>query len=69
VDGEPRQLLELRGVFRGVHLSAGEHLVQLQYRPWGPRWGTRLALLGLALLTVAAAILGRLALPGLAPRR
>ena len=69
VDGVPRQLLRVRGVLRGVYLEAGEHLVELRYRPHGPRWAAWLACAGLVTLIVLLVISGASSLPGRAARR
>ena len=54
VDGEPAPLLRADGAYRAVRVPAGEHFVELRYRPPGLRTGAALAGLGLLLLGLAA---------------
>jgi len=50
VDGQPRDLLRVNSLFRGVRLEAGEHEVVFRYRPTSWRYGWWLATGGLLLL-------------------
>jgi hypothetical protein len=45
VDGEPAPLLRANLNFRGVAVPAGEHEIEMRYRPASLRWGLGLALL------------------------
>jgi hypothetical protein len=58
VDGSAATLLRANGLFRAVHIAAGEHEVRFSYRPVPLYWG--LVVSGLAaVLLVAAWILAR----------
>jgi hypothetical protein len=35
LDGEPTALFRADGLFRGVRIPPGEHVVRFDYRPWG----------------------------------
>jgi len=50
VDGEPRDLLRVNSLFRGVHLEAGEHEVTFHYRPTSWRYGWWIACAGFTLI-------------------
>lgn len=52
VDGEPRDLLRVNSLFRGVRLSAGEHMVEFRYRPSSRKVGWGMAIAGVALLAL-----------------
>jgi uncharacterized membrane protein YfhO len=55
VDGRPASLMRANGLFRAVHLTAGEHLVTFSYRPRRFYQGaamTGLTALGLAMWSV-----------------
>lgn len=53
VDGQPRKLLRVDYVLRGVELPAGVHTVRFEYRPASVRWGIALTLLGVGLLAAS----------------
>ena len=55
VDGAPARVLAADGAFQGIRLSAGEHAVDLRYRPRGLAAGVAVGVLGLLGLFVAAA--------------
>ena len=57
VDGEAVPLLRANHAFRAVWLGAGQHAVEMRYRPASVRWGTVVSLFTLSVL-----ILGRAAL-------
>jgi uncharacterized membrane protein YfhO len=60
VDGEPREILAVDSIYRGVALTGGEHEVVFTYRPASVRWGFLLSALA-ALATLVAALRGRAA--------
>jgi hypothetical protein len=60
VDGEPRGILAVDSIYRGVALTTGEHEVVFTYRPASVRWGFLLSALA-ALATLALALRGRAA--------
>jgi hypothetical protein len=62
VDGRTRPLLAANVAFRAVRVPAGEHVVEMRYRPAGALWGASLSL-------AAALLLASLALRGAADRR
>jgi hypothetical protein len=39
VDGEPREPLRIDGMYRGVDVPAGEHIIRWEYRPASQKWG------------------------------
>ncbi len=47
LDGEPTTLYKTDGIFRGVFVPAGEHLVEMRFFPSALRLGIGLAVLGL----------------------
>ncbi len=47
VDGKPAQVFEAYGFLRGVVVDAGQHRIQLRYRPKSVYWGAALTGLGL----------------------
>jgi hypothetical protein len=55
VDGAPAEIIRANGIQRGIELTAGEHSVEIAYRPRSFLWGLRITLLGLALSLAAAA--------------
>lgn len=54
VDGQPRELLRVDSIFRGVVLEAGEHEVVFRYRAASLTMGLALTLLAAAVLSGAA---------------
>ena len=50
VDGRRAGILQVNLVNRGVALGAGEHLVEMVYRPQSLYWGLAIAAVGLCLL-------------------
>jgi len=62
VDGEPREVELVEGMFRGVRLQPGESRVRWCYRPPGLYWG--LFISGIALLVLATVGLIRHRRPG-----
>jgi hypothetical protein len=54
LDGEPAPLLHANGAFRGLRVPAGEHAVELRYRPTLPWLARGLAAAGLVGLSIAA---------------
>jgi hypothetical protein len=62
LDGDPVPLLRANTAFRGVVVPAGEHVVELRYRPASLRWGGALAFAAAAGLGAAA--IRRCATPG-----
>lgn len=57
VDGQPANLLRTNGIFRGVALTAGSHLVVFEYRPLSFTLGLALSLLA-AVLCLSLLLLG-----------
>ncbi|MEA3377949.1 MAG: YfhO family protein [Chloroflexota bacterium] len=55
VDGEPAGLLRANHAFRAVQLEAGEHLVEMVYRPTSVVVGAATSLIALAILTLGIA--------------
>jgi hypothetical protein len=53
LDGEPTALLRANTAYRAVAVPAGEHAVEMRYRPPGLRAGAAAAALGLLLLAAA----------------
>jgi hypothetical protein len=53
VDGQPVPLHRANILFRAVPVPAGEHRVELRYRPASFRWGALISLGALALLLVS----------------
>jgi uncharacterized membrane protein YfhO len=49
VDGHPTPILKAYGAFRGVVVDAGDHTIEMRYRPWSVFIG--------AALTAAAAMI------------
>lgn len=62
VDGEPRKVELVEGMYRGVRLQPGESRVRWHYQPPGLYWG--LLISGVALLMLATAGLIRYRKPG-----
>jgi len=62
VDGEPARIWRADYTFRAVALAAGEHRVEMVYRPASARWGALGSAAGLALVAwlCAPALRGRL---------
>jgi hypothetical protein len=58
VDGKPARIWEAYGVVRGVEVPAGEHRVEMRFRPFPVIAGAALFLVGV-LLTAAFAVWGR----------
>ncbi len=54
VDGVPAELARANGLFRGVHLAPGRHLVEFRYRPQAFLWGA--AMSALAFITIMGAL-------------
>jgi hypothetical protein len=54
VDGKPAEIREVYGALRGVVVPAGEHRIEMRYRPASVRWGAAGTLCGL----VVALVLG-----------
>jgi hypothetical protein len=54
VDGEPREILRVDSIFRGVLLDAGTHRVRFEYKPESWKLGKLLGLLGLLLTGLGA---------------
>ncbi len=50
LDGEPTALYKTDGIFRGVVVPAGEHLVEMRFFPASLRWAGGLAMVGLCLV-------------------
>jgi uncharacterized membrane protein YfhO len=59
VDGAPTEVLRANHAFRAVRLEAGEHVVDMVYRPTSVLVGGAVSLAALALLLVAASLLVR----------
>lgn len=58
VDGKPAEVFPAYHIYRGVHLSPGDHTVDFRYRPAGFRAGQIVSYVGLAVSgTFAAAVL------------
>lgn len=57
VDGVEAPLLRVNGIFRGVGLRAGEHVVEYRYSPTSIRIGLALSIMS-ALIALAAAVFG-----------
>jgi len=47
VDGKPAEIHEVYGALRGVVVPAGEHRIEMRYRPASVRWGAAGTLCGL----------------------
>jgi hypothetical protein len=58
VDGEPAEILQADGLLRAVALPAGEHLVEMVFRPRTFRTGLWTSLLFLGGITIALAVTG-----------
>lgn len=54
VDGEPAAVRRANAIFRAVAVPAGEHVVEMRYRPRPVAWGAAATALGLALGAVLA---------------
>jgi uncharacterized membrane protein YfhO len=54
VDGKPATIHEVYGAFRGVVAEAGEHTIEMRYRPFSVLLG---AVVSAAALLVASALL------------
>ncbi|MFN8533329.1 MAG: YfhO family protein [Dehalococcoidia bacterium] len=67
VDGRPAALMTADGLFLGVPLSAGRHVVLLEYRPWSFAIGV--AVSAAAWAVVGIALVRRLVAPGRAGPR
>jgi hypothetical protein len=50
VDGLAAEVLRVNGIHRGVRVPAGNHRVEMRYRPWSLRWG--LAVSAAAMITL-----------------
>lgn len=50
VDGRERPIHRVAGLFRGVEVAAGEHLLRMEYRPLSFRAGAAISVAALALL-------------------
>jgi len=59
VDGEPRELLRVDSIFRGVVLAPGEHEVVFRYRPLSLRIGVALTLASAAALALCVFLVQR----------
>ena len=59
VDGEPREILAVDSIYRGVALSGGEHEVVFTYRSRPFETGRRIALVTLVLSLAAFGVLER----------
>jgi hypothetical protein len=57
IDGQPTAIHRVDGLFRGVFLSPGEHVVEFSFRPRSFQSGLWLSAAGLGLLALTAAIL------------
>jgi hypothetical protein len=53
VDGKPAAILEADGIFRGVDVPAGEHIIDMKYRPMSVIGGGILSLLAGLIAAVA----------------
>jgi hypothetical protein len=53
VDGAPQTLLRVDVNFRGLMLAAGQHRIELRYRPWQFPVGCAVAFVGIAIVGVA----------------
>lgn len=58
VDGAEVPIKSVHGIFRGVHIAAGQHRVEFAYRPQSFRAGCACSILGVA----AALVIGRISL-------
>jgi uncharacterized membrane protein YfhO len=56
VDGEPAEILRANYAFRAVWLEAGEHVVEMVYRPLSVIGGGAVSLAALVLLAVGLAM-------------
>jgi len=54
VDGHPARIEKAYGAFRGVVVEAGEHTVEMEYRPWSVYVGAAMTAAG-ALIALWAA--------------
>jgi uncharacterized membrane protein YfhO len=59
VDGTPVPLLRANHAFRAVWLQAGEHVVEMRYRPASVRWGSAITLAALICLILGLAVSSR----------
>ena len=55
IDGELAPLLRVDGILRGICVPAGEHVIQLSYRPPSLVWGAGITCFALAILAVGVA--------------
>jgi uncharacterized membrane protein YfhO len=55
VDGKPAQLYETYGVIRGVVAPAGQHRIEIRYRPKSVYLGGAMTAIGL----IAACLIGK----------
>ena len=59
VDGSPAPLLRANHAFRAVWLEAGEHVVEMRYRPASVRWGGAITLVALTGLILGLVVFSR----------
>ncbi|RPI23219.1 MAG: hypothetical protein EHM61_20265 [Acidobacteria bacterium] len=53
IDGQEARVSPVNGIFMGLPLPAGKHVVELYFSPWSFRWGLGISLLTLAVLLVS----------------
>ena len=56
VDGSGAPVLRADGILRAVPVGAGEHTVELSFRPWEYVWGARISLISALFTAVGVAI-------------
>jgi uncharacterized membrane protein YfhO len=55
VDGRPARIEKAYGAFRGVVVEAGDHTIEMRYRPWSVFIGASMTALA-SLIALAAAL-------------